>query len=307
MNIPKDYLYKKKIKKFIKQKLANVYTELENRKHKSSAPPTILYFPFEKEKDSYLIAKSKTNHSVCEQGLPIPPKDLWLSYGDTEEEYLLGKENIEALLGILDNSGFTLKENHRVLDFGCGAGRMIRWLKPYSEKCEIWGTDISSEHIYWAKNYLKPPFNFATTTTVPHLPFEDNYFDLIYAGSVFTHIDDLTDAWLLELRRIISKDGRIFITIHDKHSIELLNKFRVWRESWITKYLNDSALYQENKNDFNVFVGLRGPSSQVFYDIEYFCNSVKNIYEVLSVTQEVYGYQTGVLLKKNIKLNLTVS
>lgn len=29
------------------------------------------------------------------------------------------------------------------------------------------------------------------------LKFADGYFDVIYGGSVFTHIDDLADAWFL--------------------------------------------------------------------------------------------------------------
>jgi SAM-dependent methyltransferase len=62
---------------------------------------------------------------------------------------------------------------------------------------------------------------FCTTTTAPHLPFEDGYFDLIYAGSVFTHIADLADAWFLELKRIVRPGGRLYITVHDKHTIDL--------------------------------------------------------------------------------------
>ena len=40
-------------------------------------------------------------------------------------------------------------------------------------------------------------------TAFPHLPFEDNTFTLIYAGSVFTHILQLMDAWVMEFPRIL--------------------------------------------------------------------------------------------------------
>jgi SAM-dependent methyltransferase len=299
VNISKtDFLYRKKIKKFIKQKIANIYNELEYQKDERLNPSNIIYFPFEKGKDSYFISKSKVNYKICEQGLPIPPKHLWLNYGNTEEEYLSGKTQIETLLNILNSNGFALKDSNKILDFGCGAGRMIRWLKPYTEKCEIWGTDISSEHIYWANKYLKPPFNFATTTTIPHLPFEDRYFDLIYAGSVFTHIDDLTDAWLLELRRILSDNGSIYITIHDKHTIELIKDHPIWKDSLVAKLVNKFPKIANGEDNFGLFVTLRGPASQVFYDIDYFCESISNIFNVVSVTPEAYGYQTAVLLKR---------
>src|SRR5207244_2674608 len=56
---------------------------------------------------------------------------------------------------------------------------------------------------------------------LPPLAFEDRYFDFIYAGSVFTHIADLAEAWLMELRRIVRPGGRLYLTIQDERSIEL--------------------------------------------------------------------------------------
>jgi len=90
---------------------------------------------------------------------------------------------------------------------------MIRWLARFAAECQIWGVDISARHIVSCQENLNPPFNFATVTTQPHLPFEDRYFDLIYCASVFTHIDDLADAWLLELKRVTHPGGRAYITL----------------------------------------------------------------------------------------------
>lgn len=84
---------------------------------------------------------------------------------------------------------------------------MIRWLTKEAKAGEVWGVDIAGSHILWCQQNLPAPFKFATTTSFPHLPFEDNYFDLIYAGSVFTHIADLAESWLLELRQSSSLAG----------------------------------------------------------------------------------------------------
>ena len=294
-----DFSLNRKFRKYFKKKIKSVIIEYENQKEVVKPKKDYnVFFPVESEEDTYLIKKTKEDLKVCEQGLPIPPVELRMHYGNDDEVYLNAKGQIDTMLRILGESGSTLQEMSRVLDFGCGSGRMIRWLKPFAESCEIWGTDISSEHIYWANTYLNPPFNFATTTTIPHLPFEDKYFNLIYAGSVFTHIDDLAIAWLLELRRILAEDGMAYITIHDRHSIELLNRIPIWKKSWVTKSVNENTLYQKYKDEFGVFTIFRGPESQVFYDIDYFCNSIRNIFEVISITPEAYGYQTGVLLKK---------
>ncbi|MFZ1320195.1 MAG: class I SAM-dependent methyltransferase [Ignavibacteria bacterium] len=255
-----------------------------------------LYYPYHKDSESYLIQETNEDNVVCELGLPVPPKELWLGYGDTVEQYLNGKIQVDKMLDILKKWDFSLSAKDNVLDFGCGAGRMIRWLNSFSDECEIWGTDISSDHIFWANQYLTPPFNFATTTTVPHLPFEDGYFNLIYSGSVFTHIDDLAEAWFLELRRICSKNAYLYITINDKHTIELLDT--IYNDKWLSIYMNNFPLFFENKKNFEIIVGGRGPDSQVFYNLDYLKKSLQKIFEIVAVEEEAYGYQTALILKK---------
>lgn len=146
--------------------------------------------------------------------LPIPPQELWegAGYGRTTGEYLgIGQSHVSVMLDVLQAAGRSPRELARVMDFGCAAGRMLRFY-PYVEgHSELWGVDVSAKHISWCQRFLSPPFLFTTTTTAPHLPFEDNYFDLVYSGSVFTHITDLADTWLLELRRIVRRGGCIVI------------------------------------------------------------------------------------------------
>jgi len=258
---------------------------------------TMKYIPYEKGSSCYVLPKEPDdNTAVCSSGLPIPPRDLWLGYGNSQEEFLSsGEEHVSKMLEILKRSGFSFAAGKRVLDFGCGAGRMIRQLLALTESCEIWGSDIDSEMIYWCKQYLEPPFHFLTTTTIPHLPFKDGYFDFIYAGSVFTHIDDLSDAWLLELRRILSKEGRLYLTIHDNHTMELLDT--AYRHTWLAKVIYSNDFYKTAKQKGGKIVIGRDSHSQVFYDIDYFRRSVQFLFELISITPEAYGYQTGIQLK----------
>lgn len=289
----------KPVRNFFKEKFRNLNREIYAELEKNKPIQVTIFYPYLSGSESYIIKSSKDDHELCEQGLPIPGQDLWLGYGANIKEHMhSGKSQVEMMKSIVSEGGADFVSFKRILELGCGAGRLIRWLKPISEKAEIWGTDISSEHIYWANKYLNPPFNFATTTTIPHLPFEDRYFDFIYAGSVFTHIDDLSDSWLLELRRIVNDNGYVYLTIHDKHTLKLLNEVPVWRESMLSSYLNENDLFNSNKESFDMFVGMRGPDSQVFYDIDYFCKTVRSIFEVISVTQEAYGYQTAVLMRR---------
>lgn len=289
----------KPFRNWFKNKIEKLIKEIDSKNNKNRDLPFTVFYPHSKKSLSYVIPKSNENLIKCELGLPVPPERLWLGYGRNMQEYLYsGKDQIEIMIKLLEKSGLEFEKCKRILELGCSTGRMIRWLKPFSDKMEIWGTDISSEHIYWANKYLNPPFNFATTTTIPHLPFEDQHFDVIYAGSVFTHIDDLADSWFLELKRILTSDGRIYITIHDRHSIDLIEKRIEWRDSMLADLLKKNNTFRINRENFGKFVGLRGPDSQVFYDREYFEKSIGNKYEIISYTPEAYGYQTGVVLKK---------
>ena len=176
---------------------------------------------------------------------------------------------------------------------------MLRWLTEFAGHGEVWGTDVSAEHIVWCSQHLAPPFHFLVNTTLPHLPFEDRYFDVVYAGSVFTHIDDLAQAWFLELRRVLRPGGKLYVTIHDRHSIHLLTHALPWREVPFAAFLRHNQDYAEfAPTNFAMFTLGRSTESQVFYDVESLCERLHGLFKVLSVTEEAYGYQTAVLLEK---------
>ncbi|HEX9985394.1 MAG TPA: methyltransferase domain-containing protein [Thermoanaerobaculia bacterium] len=252
----------------------------------------LAYIPYKAQSDYVLPASQPRDSEGDDAHLPIPPRELWLRYN-----YRAGaKGQVGTMLQIVRTSGVEFETGDRILDFGCGAGRMIRHLQPLAGTCEIWGTDISAEHVLWCKRNLQPPFHFATTTKVPHLPFEDRSFRLIYCGSVFTHIDDLADTWLLELRRIMATDGRVYLTFHDEHTIELWEKRREKLPSWLRAVVN-SPIYRESKAFDMITVG-RGHLSHVFYNRDYFLRTLRSMFEVISVTPEAYFAQTAVLLKR---------
>jgi SAM-dependent methyltransferase len=254
--------------------------------------------------ESFMIPKAPgTEPARClvheSSPLPLPPKDLWVGYGETPEQFLaLGERDIGAMREMIQKTGSTIQAAGRILDFGCATGRMIRWLHGLTDSCEIWGTDICSTWILWCKQYLNPPFHFTTTTTLPHLPFEDRYFGLIYAGSVFTHIDDLADAWFMELRRILRPGGRLYITIHDRATVAAVKEWPA--ENWLKRYLDSRPEYAEYcRSEFGMFTLGRTPRfTLVFYDADYLSRKLEPFFRTLSVAVGAYGHQTGVLLER---------
>lgn len=72
------------------------------------------------------------------------------------------------------------------------------------------------------------------------------------------------------------------------------------KETDLTSRLNSNPVYNGAKDTFGMFVMGRDFRAQVFYDMTYFREVAANCkYDILSVTEEAYGHQTAVLLKKH--------
>lgn len=168
--------------------------------------------------------------------LPIPPRNLVQRIGLREEEdpqrtYLeTGHESRELIEAHLP-AGWTWASK-RVLDFGCGVGRVLRQFAPESEEAEFFGCDLDSASIGWLQANFSPPFEAFETTEAASLPQEDGFFDLIYAFSVYTHFTDNWAAWLIEHHRVLADGGILFATFLGEGMLEPLIGEK-WDESQI--------------------------------------------------------------------------
>ena len=258
-----------------------------------------IYIPYVPDSTSYLLPKASAG-DLSQASPPVPPNETWISekYGKTNEEYLAsGRRDVQEMLDILNRAGVSLESLGHILEFGCGDGRMIRWLEHLAGDREIWGTDINAGRVFWCKQNLSTSIHFITTTTIPHLPFEDRYFGFVFAGSVFTHIDDLADTWIAELRRILRPGGNLFITVHLKNDITLLSE--KYRDSGMAKLLRSSSEYDKFiGSHFDMFTVGRSSESFVFYDINYLRKSLEPMFRILSVTEGVRLGQSALLLER---------
>ena len=99
----------------------------------------------------------------------------------------------------------------RILDFGCGIGTTEVFLKERFQNAEICGIDSSQESIKAAKKQGLKDVNFLTIKSLI-LPFEDDYFDLIYSNGTFHHIDHGSHMIILtQLCRVLKNGGDLFI------------------------------------------------------------------------------------------------
>jgi SAM-dependent methyltransferase len=115
----------------------------------------------------------------------------------------------------LDRYG-SVEDFGRILDWGCGCGRVSRhFMNAVPGSC-FFGCDIDSEAIDWMERAY-PSSRFDAIRPLPPTPYQNEFFDLVYGISIFTHLDEATQfRWLDELRRIITKDGVVAVSIHDE-------------------------------------------------------------------------------------------
>jgi SAM-dependent methyltransferase len=100
----------------------------------------------------------------------------------------------------------------RALDFGCGAGRVLRHFAAEATVAEFWGCDLDEGSIRWLNEHLSPPFHAFVVDENPALALADEYVDVAWAMSVFTHVTDRWAQWLLELHRVLRPGGYLIAT-----------------------------------------------------------------------------------------------
>jgi SAM-dependent methyltransferase len=160
-------------------------------------------------------------------GLPFPPPKLIHAVAGTKDTgwfWQGGQLGAKAIVDLLGRRGLAPADCMRILDFGCGCGRVIRHLAPLAPRTELHGTDYNAALIRWCRRSLTCA-QFSVNDLAPPTRHVDAVFDLVYAFSVFTHLTEpLQHAWLAELRRITRPGGLIIITTHGDRYREKLNE-----------------------------------------------------------------------------------
>ncbi len=156
--------------------------------------------------------------------LPLPPDELnFVGAGDFDANGRQFLWFFEHLAG--------LKPHHRVLDVGCGIGRMARPLTGYLDASGSYeGFDIVDVGIDWCRANITPRFpNFKFQRADVYnpayhpggrydaaeyaFPFPSESFDFVCLTSVFTHMRPAgVENYTREISRVLKVGGRCLIT-----------------------------------------------------------------------------------------------
>jgi len=144
-------------------------------------------------------------------------------YNGTPETYLkIGKSAMIAIMNainIAEKDKLTIK---KILDFPSGYGRVLRYLKAVFPESTIVACDIIKE----AVDFCKITFNAVpsySTENIDKITFNDK-FDLIWCGSLITHLDLENGKSILNLLISSLSDGGILIfSVHGKQAAHLIS------------------------------------------------------------------------------------
>lgn len=109
---------------------------------------------------------------------------------------------------------FKGSEPRNILDFGCGSGRSLSYIKKYFPKSRIWGYDVSQDSLKVAERREPEACLFSDWEAVT-----DIEFDVIMAANVFHHIPAETQQLSLDIcYSKLKKNGRFYLFEHNPYN-----------------------------------------------------------------------------------------
>jgi len=145
-----------------------------------------------------------------------------------------GLSDAYRIKSIAENHGIDMS-TATVLDWGCGHGRVLRFLPEVGCHGRLHGIDIDPENIGWAREHLEVA-SFDVGPLYPPLPYAESSFDLLYGISVMTHLSpDVQRVWLAEIRRVLKPGGLALLTFTGDSATAFAS--RRLTDEWLRVYL----------------------------------------------------------------------
>lgn len=147
-----------------------------------------------------------------------------------------------------------IRKGERVLDIGCGSGRLFELLR--DKEVEYFGIDFSKKLIEIAKRKYLSEKEVKNVNILPtfivvdalKLPFEEGFFDKVISIAVFHHIPSKEKRliFLKEIKRVLKRGGEVHLTV-----------WNLWQKKYFFKILKEGfkKVFKKTELDFcDIFV-----------------------------------------------------
>jgi SAM-dependent methyltransferase len=184
----------------------------------------------------------------------------------------------------------------RVLDIGCGPGRIAARLARFLDRGSYEGFDIDPRSIRWCQRRISPRhpnfrFQLADIRNAQYnpagsqearaytFPYPDDEFDLALAASVFTHMrPGETDRYVCEAARVLRPGGRLLATFFVLNE-DTQRRLMVSGRRNLGERLSDAGIFYRS-----------GDPTTPEYMIAVFEEGIREIYGRAGLTIETIGY-----------------
>ncbi|PFU37172.1 methyltransferase [Bacillus cereus] len=165
-------------------------------------------------------------------GVPVPtfpPEEIQKQFVGASYEHALYEAYLfySYIKTYAQNLSVPLNKESKVLDFGCGWGRIIRFLFKDVSDQNLLGIDVDPAMITLCNETLGRGI-YKTASPQPPVEFiHDNSLDIIFAYSVFSHLSEATaENWIKEFSRILRPGGIFIATTQARYFLDFCQQFK---------------------------------------------------------------------------------
>jgi SAM-dependent methyltransferase len=193
----------------------------------------------------------------------------------------------------------SLDQPFRILDWGCGFGRVARHLQRFAPNAEVLGADIDDENLTWMAGNM-PHVKPVSSDIKGHIEQADKSVDIAFGISVMTHLRvDVMKVWLKELCRIVKDDGLLLLTVAGAGSLAFSSRwvkptdYQTWQSEGLIVFRNNSKIDRDiGGEDYYVQSHINEEQVRAVWS-EYV--------DVLEFIPTIFGYQDMVVCRPKKK------
>jgi SAM-dependent methyltransferase len=186
----------------------------------------------------------------------------------------------------------TFKDYSNILDWGCGCGRVLRYLSDIGHETNIVGVDIDQDNVEWCQEN----YSFGDFQSVPLFPptrFAENSFDLVIGLSVFTHLNKKVQfKWLRELNRLVVPGGVLLLTTLGPDAISRAG-LGIWAFS---KWQRQGILEAGKNHDLKGYISDRWYYINTIHSHSYIKSAWGKFFQVINIIPGCIGNQQDLIV-----------
>lgn len=171
-----------------------------------------------------------------------------MGYTGRKHYFSVGSSALTIMLSVLALAGMDSPKT--ILDFGCGAGRVTRWLRAAFPQATISASDLREDDLEFVRD--KFGANTWVAGTDPDSMQQPFPFDLIWVGSVITHREaEQTEKLMAKLFEWLKPGGLLVASFHGRQAIIIGNTrqldYIVWNlwEKIVAGYYSNGYGYSD--------------------------------------------------------------